>query len=104
MRRGIETFFTIALVAIVLVFYLAGGGYVYYTMYIKDDLVAVAGPEPPRPKAYQVMPGDSLWAIATRYYPGYHTGEMVHEIRELNQMVSATIYPYEVIKLPEVEL
>jgi nucleoid-associated protein YgaU len=62
-------------------------------------------PERPRPTTYQVMPGDNLWAIATKFYPGYHTGEVVGEIRKLNGLNdSATIYPYEVIKLPEVEL
>lgn len=36
------------------------------------------------PTPYQVARGETLWGIATREYPGEHTGEMVFEIRKLN--------------------
>lgn len=67
-----------------------------------EKAVAVAHEmDKPRPKAYQVLPGDSLWGIATKYYPDFHTGEIVQEIRKLNGMTqNATIYPYEVLQLP----
>jgi len=54
-----------------------------------------------RPRTHQVLPGDTLWGIASQYYPGEHTGEMVLKIREVNGLAdSATIYPYEVLQLP----
>ncbi len=58
-----------------------------------------------RPRTHQVLPGDTLWGIATKYYPNHHTGEMVYEIRKLNGLdESATLYPYTmVLKLPDVD-
>lgn len=45
----------------------------------------VSEPAPPPCGDYWVVtPGDTLWAIARRCYPGEHTGRMVHEIRRLN--------------------
>lgn len=83
---------------------------VMWTGYLAID--AIWGPDPPiviagtiehpRPRTYQVMPGDSLWSIAAAHYPGHHTGEMVYEIRVLNGLRDATIYPNQVLELPEV--
>lgn len=81
---------------------LAGIGYIILDTFVGPPTVAMAVEmEEPRPKTHQVMPGDTLWGIASQYYPGEHTGEMVFRIRELNGLTeSATIYPYEVLKLP----
>jgi len=42
------------------------------------------GNEPVAERYVTVKPGDTLWAIAAREYPGQHTGKRVHEIRQLN--------------------
>jgi len=39
---------------------------------------------PPCGDYWVVTPGDTLWDIARRCYPGRHTGEMVAAIREAN--------------------
>lgn len=44
---------------------------------------AVEGEKQP-PPAVMVDYGDTLWAIAKRYYPNAHTGKVVEAIRELN--------------------
>ena len=31
-----------------------------------------------------VQAGDTLWSLASKYYPNSHTGEMVYKIRQLN--------------------
>lgn len=31
-----------------------------------------------------VMPGDTLWGIANTHFPKEHTGQRVHEIRQIN--------------------
>lgn len=50
---------------------------------------------------HQVLPGDTLWGIATTYYPDKDPREIVFEIRKLNDLKdSATIYPYQLLKLP----
>ena len=99
----VESTLTIGL-ALILVATLGYGAWWLYDCFCGpwlDMPIVVAGPEPPRPKTYQVLPGDNLWAIATGYYPGQHIGEVIHEIRKLNGMTqSATIYPYEVLQLP----
>jgi nucleoid-associated protein YgaU len=53
------------------------------------------------PDTHQVQPGETLWQIAKEYYPKRDPREVVWEIRKINQMKSATIYPYEVLKLPK---
>ncbi len=53
------------------------------------------------PDTHQVQPGETLWQIAKEYYPDTDPRKVVWEIRELNGMASATIYPYEVLKLPK---
>jgi len=45
----------------------------------------VSEPAPPTCLDYWVVgPGDTLWRIAARCYPGEHTGRMVHEITSAN--------------------
>lgn len=54
--------------------------------YGQQVVVEVAEPVPPPPclAYWTVGPGDTLWDIARRCYPGEHTGAMVAEIRAAN--------------------
>jgi len=52
---------------------------------LADALMPEPEPAPPPCDDYWVVtPGDTLWDIARRCYPGRHTGEMVAAIREAN--------------------
>lgn len=103
MRRILSSWYYSTLLAGLIVA-LAMTGLLAYVKRGPDPPIVVASTaEVPRPTTYQVMPGDSLWGIASKHYPGVHTGEIVHEIRKLNGLKDATIYPYTVLKLPEVE-
>ena len=53
------------------------------------------GPE----RAYRVKPGDTLWSIAERTFPG-DPREGVWELRERNQLESTTIVPGQMLVLP----
>jgi hypothetical protein len=53
------------------------------------------GPE----RHYRVKPGDTLWSIAERTFPG-DPREGVWELRERNELASATIVPGQVLVLP----
>jgi LysM domain len=53
------------------------------------------GPE----RDYRVKPGDTLWSIAERTFPG-DPREGVWELRERNELASATIVPGQVLVLP----
>lgn len=60
--------------------------YEAYRVWVDTPIVEAAEPVPPPPCGdyWFVTPGDTLWSIARRCYPGEHTGQMVHEIRRLN--------------------
>ena len=53
------------------------------------------GPE----RSYRVKPGDTLWSIAERTFPG-DPREGVWELRERNELASAVIVPGQVLVLP----
>jgi nucleoid-associated protein YgaU len=53
------------------------------------------GPE----RHYRVKPGDTLWSIAERTYPG-DPRQGVWELRERNELASATIVPGQDLVLP----
>jgi LysM domain len=53
------------------------------------------GPE----RSYRVKPGDTLWSIAERTFPG-DPREGVWELRERNDLESTTILPGQVLTLP----
>ena len=53
------------------------------------------GPE----RQYRVKPGDTLWSIAVKTFPG-DPREGVWELKERNRLDSATIVPGQVLVLP----
>ena len=53
------------------------------------------GPE----QQYRVQAGDTLWSIAVRTFPG-DPREGVWELKERNDLASATIVPGQVLVLP----
>ena len=53
------------------------------------------GPE----RSYRVKPGDTLWSIAVRTFPG-DPREGVWELRTRNELASARIVPGQVLVLP----
>jgi hypothetical protein len=53
------------------------------------------GPE----RQYRVQTGDTLWSIAERTFPG-DPREGVWELKERNDLASATIVPGQVLVLP----
>lgn len=63
---------------------------------------AVAGEEPgPRVQPLVVMPGDTLWGIATRLSGGTRdVRDVVWEIMEVNHLPDARIEPGQVLLVP----
>ena len=53
------------------------------------------GPE----RHYRVQPGDTLWSIAVRTFPG-DPREGVWELRQRNDLDSPTIVPGQMLRLP----
>jgi len=53
------------------------------------------GPE----RSYRVQPGDTLWSIAVRTFPG-DPREGIWELRERNDLDTSTIVPGQVLVLP----
>lgn len=105
MREKIETVLTITL-TLILVATLGYGAYWAYDALLGPwlDAPVEAALEPPRPTTYQVMPGDTLWSIAARYYPDKHTGEIVHDIRELNPGINpGALQVGQAVLIPEVK-
>ena len=85
-----------------LVLTFVGTGYLAYVDRAMS-LVYAVGPEP-LPIAVSVEPGDTLWSIAVEFYPGRHTGEIVHEIRKANPGVDpGRLQVGQRIVLPEVQ-
>mgnify|MGYP001402971971 CR=1 FL=1 len=84
--------FAAALVLIVIMAMLVAAGwwlrgeYEAYLAWVDTPIVEAADPVPPPPCGdyWVVGPGDTLWQIAARCYPGEHTGQMVAAIREAN--------------------
>lgn len=54
------------------------------------------------PATHRVVQGETLWAIASWYYPDHHTGQMVFEIKRCNNIEGGKIYPGQVLRLPRI--
>lgn len=65
-------------------------------------VVEASGVLQPRPTTYQVLPGDSIWSIYVQHYQGHDWDEVRYKIGQANGLKNDRLYPYEVIKLPEV--
>lgn len=49
----------------------------------------------------KVIEGDTLWNIAKEYLPlNYDIRKMIYNIKEINEIESANIYPGDIIKIP----
>jgi len=99
----IETISALLLAALLIGFVGYGGWWLYDCFYgdwldapVQDE------PTPPRPSTYQVLPGDTIWDIYVTYYKG-DWDEVRYKIGQMNGLKNDTLYPYEVIKLPEID-
>ncbi len=51
-----------------------------------------------------VSEGDTLWFIAIDFMPkNYDVREMIYNIRQLNEMKTASIHPGDIIKIPIID-
>lgn len=105
MRDGIEivSLFVAVLIMVGLMGYGAYWLYDYFYGEWLDKPIVEAIEERPRPETYQVQPGDTIWGIYTEFYQGCDWNEVWYKIRETNGLKNDTLYPYEVILLPNVE-
>ena len=104
MRDWIETISLFALV-LIMVGLIGYGVYWLYDCFhgewLDKPIVEAVG-ERPRPETYQVQPGDTIWGIYTEFYQGCNWDEVRYKIREVNGLKNDTLYPYEIISLPNV--
>lgn len=105
MRDWIETISLFALVLIMVGLMGYGVYWLYDCFYGEwlDKPMVEAVEERPRPETYQVQPGDTIWGIYTEFYQGCNWDEVRYKIREMNGLKNDTLYPYEIISLPNVE-
>jgi len=91
-RRGRLFFGTLfALVALAVAYFLGLGA----SQAGADSTVSTASFE-----QVTVMPGDTLWSIATNIAPGADTQQVVADIVSLNQLDTATVQPGQHISIP----
>jgi hypothetical protein len=104
MRDWIETISLFALVLITVGLMGYGVYWLYDCLYGEwlDKPIVEATEERPRPKTYQVIPGDTIWGIYTEFYQGCDWDEVRYKIGQMNGLKNDTLYPYEVIFLPDV--
>ena len=105
MRDWIETISLFALVLIMVGLMGYGVYWLYDCFYGEwlDKPMVEAVEERPRPETYQVQPGDTIWGIYTEFYQGCNWDEVRYKIREMNGLKNDTLYPYEIISLPNME-
>lgn len=67
--------------------------------WVDKDMLAVIGDAPPEYTTYKVEKGDTLWGIAKMFLS---SGARYPEIKTLNGLVSDTIIPGQVLKIPKI--
>ena len=103
-----DVFFVLQVLVIIIVFigmaiYTVPKVYRLCTVDLEAMIVVEAsGVETPRPTTHQVMPGDTIWSIYVEYYKGCDWDEVCLKVGQANGLKNDTLYPYTVIKLPEV--
>jgi hypothetical protein len=105
MRETIETTSLFALL-LIMVGLMGYGVYLVYDCFYGEWLdkpIVEAVDERLRPETYQVQPGDTIWGIYTEFYQGCDWNEVRDKIRQMNGLKNDTLYPYEIISLPNVE-
>ncbi len=88
--------------AIILLAVVWTGYHLYLGLWGQEPVVVASTKAHPRPTTYQVMPGDTVWSIYVAYYKGCDWDEVRYKIGQANGLRNDTLYPYEIIKLPEV--
>lgn len=92
---------TILAVAMVIGGILLGAALVLNKQNSAQSVQAASSDSSTEGRTTTIRPGDSLWAIARREYPGEHTGERVFEIRQLNPGLDpGKLQVGQVIRLP----
>ena len=83
------------------------GEYEAYLVWIDTPIVVEAAEPVPPPLCsdyWVVTPGDTLWGIARRCYPGEHTGRVVDAIQRANPGLDAgRLHVGQRLVLPEVD-
>jgi len=88
-KRFFTTIFTISLLIIIIISLFINDKEAYSSTYIQEYEEVI------------VKTGDTLWKIAKEYTPkDYDIRKMVFEIREINNLESADIYPGDLVKVP----
>lgn len=49
----------------------------------------------------QVVPGDTLWGLASRYNTGGDIRKLIFDIRRINELPDSTIYEGQTLIIPE---
>ena len=101
--RRIQAISALLLIALSIGF-MGYGGWWLYDYFYGDwlDVPVQDEPTPPRPSTYQVLPGDTIWSIYSKFYQGCNWDEVRYKIGQVNGLRNDTLYAYEVITLPDV--
>lgn len=71
------------------------------SLLFRSQVDASSAPTAPRPyPTIVVQPGDTLWTIAGRVAPGRDPRAVIHQIREINGLSSASIQPGQRLAVP----
>lgn len=92
-KRFFTFWFTIWLIAFIIITFFINHSKVYSSTY-KQNYIEIV-----------VKKGDTLWQIAKEHLPeDYDIRKMIHQIREVNNMEVADIYPGDLVKIPIIDM